>query len=146
MLTQTPRAGAGNAEADLALSGIVRRFRDVTALAGIDLAVHRGELVTILGPSGSGKTTLLKIIAGFELPDNGVVRLKGEDISFTAVGENIYADDYRDRVHLAEHAIGGWLNNTEHRATMLSDKFTETGVGVAQSDDGKTYVTQDFIR
>lgn len=73
-------------------------------------------------------------------------RLKGEDISFTAVGENIYADDYRDRVHLAERAIGGWLNNTEHRATMLSDKYTETGVGVAQSDDGKTYVTQDFIR
>ena len=84
MLTQTPRAGAGSGEADLALSGIVRRFADVTALAGIDLAVHRGELVTILGPSGSGKTTLLKIIAGFELPDNGVVRLKGEDITFAA--------------------------------------------------------------
>ena len=73
-------------------------------------------------------------------------RLKGEDISFTMVGENIYADDYRDRERLAERAVAGWLNSAEHRATMLSDKFTETGVGVAQSDDGKTYVTQDFIR
>lgn len=73
-------------------------------------------------------------------------RLKGEDISFAAVGENIYADDYRDREHLAERAVEGWLSSREHRATMLSDKFTETGVGVAQSDDGKTYVTEDFIR
>ena len=73
-------------------------------------------------------------------------RLKGEDISFTAVGENIYADDYRDRAQLAERAIEGWLNKAEYRATMLSEKFTETGVGVAQSDDGKTYVTQDYIR
>jgi uncharacterized protein YkwD len=73
-------------------------------------------------------------------------RLKGEDISFTAAGENIYADDYREREHLAERAVAGWLNSKEHRATMLSDKFTETGVGVAQSDDGKTYVTQDLIR
>jgi uncharacterized protein YkwD len=47
---------------------------------------------------------------------------------------------------LAERAVEGWLDSSEHRATMLSDKFTETGVGVAQSDDGKTYVTQDFIR
>jgi uncharacterized protein YkwD len=73
-------------------------------------------------------------------------RLKGEDISFAAVGENIYADDYRDREHLAQRAVEGWLNSREHRATMLSDRFTETGVGIAQSDDGKTYVTEDFIR
>ena len=82
MLTKSPPASAAARDADLALSGIVRRFGNVTAVAGIDLAVHRGELVTILGPSGSGKTTLLKIIAGFELPDAGVVRLKGADITF----------------------------------------------------------------
>jgi putative spermidine/putrescine transport system ATP-binding protein len=68
--------------ADLALRAIVRRFGAVTALAGVDLAVHPGELLTILGPSGSGKTTLLKIVAGFELPDEGMVALKGEDITF----------------------------------------------------------------
>jgi uncharacterized protein YkwD len=73
-------------------------------------------------------------------------RLKGEDIAFTVVAENIYADDYRDREHLAERAVEGWLKNVEHRATMLSDQFTATGVGVAESDDGKTYVTQVFIR
>jgi spermidine/putrescine ABC transporter ATP-binding subunit len=74
-------SAAGGA-ADLALHGIVRRFGSVVALAGVDLCVRSGELVTILGPSGSGKTTLLKIIAGFELPDEGTVILKGDDITF----------------------------------------------------------------
>lgn len=73
-------------------------------------------------------------------------RLKGEDVSFTAAGENIYTDDYRDRQHLAERTVEGWRTSKEHRATMLSDQFTETGVGIAQSDDGKTYVTEDFLR
>ncbi len=62
-------------EGDLALAGVVRRFGPVTALAGIDLAVRKGELLTILGPSGSGKTTLLKVVAGFEMPDEGEVLL-----------------------------------------------------------------------
>ncbi|MGO9602567.1 MAG: CAP domain-containing protein [Candidatus Binataceae bacterium] len=73
-------------------------------------------------------------------------RLSGEGIHFQAAGENIYADDYRDFAHLAERALEGWLKSAEHRATLLSDKFTETGVGVAHSDDGNTYVTQDFVR
>ena len=61
---------------DLTLEGIVRRFGQVTALAGVDLSVAEGELLTILGPSGSGKTTLLKVVAGFEMPDEGNVRLR----------------------------------------------------------------------
>ena len=76
------QADAIDGDADLALRRIVRRFGDVVALSGVDLTVHPGELLTILGPSGSGKTTLLKIIAGFELPDEGSVSLKGNDITF----------------------------------------------------------------
>ncbi len=72
-------------------------------------------------------------------------RLRGEGFTFTAAAENIYADDYADLEHLAERALAGWLKSAEHRANLLSDKFTETGIGVARSDDGKTYVTQDFI-
>jgi spermidine/putrescine ABC transporter ATP-binding subunit len=68
-------------EGDLALAGIVRRFGPVTALAGIDLAVRKGELLTILGPSGSGKTTLLKVVAGFEIPDEGEVFLGSRRIT-----------------------------------------------------------------
>jgi putative spermidine/putrescine transport system ATP-binding protein len=67
--------------AGVALSGIVKRYGTVTALGGIDLEVRRGELLTILGPSGSGKTTLLKVIAGFEIPERGSVRLGGIDVT-----------------------------------------------------------------
>lgn len=68
---------------DLTVRGAVRRFGSVTALAGVDLAVAEGELLTILGPSGSGKTTLLKVVAGFEVPDEGSVVLGGTDVTFS---------------------------------------------------------------
>jgi spermidine/putrescine ABC transporter ATP-binding subunit len=66
---------------DLTVRGVVRRFGAVTALAGVDLAVAEGELLTILGPSGSGKTTLLKVVAGFEVPDEGTVLLGQLDVT-----------------------------------------------------------------
>ena len=65
----------------LQIQGVTRRFGRVDALAGIDLAVREGELLTILGPSGSGKTTLLKVIAGFEQPDEGGVYLNASDVT-----------------------------------------------------------------
>ncbi|MBL8698104.1 MAG: ABC transporter ATP-binding protein [Alphaproteobacteria bacterium] len=75
-------AGArGNA---LEVRGAHRRFGSVAALAGIDLSVGAGELLTLLGPSGSGKSTLLKIIAGYDTPDAGVVRLGGQDVTAVA--------------------------------------------------------------
>jgi spermidine/putrescine ABC transporter ATP-binding subunit len=65
----------------LEVVGVTRRFGTVTAVAGVDLTVRRGEMLTLLGPSGSGKTTLLKIVAGFETPDEGAVRIDGRDIT-----------------------------------------------------------------
>ncbi len=66
---------------DLTVRGAVKRFGAVTALAGVDLDVAEGELLTILGPSGSGKTTLLKVVAGFEVPDEGSVQLGSVDVT-----------------------------------------------------------------
>ena len=66
---------------DIALRGLVKRYGSVEAVAGIDLEIARGEFFTLLGPSGSGKTTTLRLIAGFEIPDEGEVRLRGEDVA-----------------------------------------------------------------
>jgi putative spermidine/putrescine transport system ATP-binding protein len=67
--------------ADVALSGIEKSYGDVLAVGGVDLTVGGGEFFTLLGPSGSGKTTTLRIIAGFEQPDAGTVRLGGHEIT-----------------------------------------------------------------
>jgi len=62
----------------LAMSGIVKRFGEVTAVDGVDLAIQRGEFVTLVGPSGCGKSTLFNIVAGLLDPDpGGAVRLDG---------------------------------------------------------------------
>jgi putative spermidine/putrescine transport system ATP-binding protein len=65
---------------DVRLSGLTKRYGDVVAVNGVDLEIGRGEFFTLLGPSGSGKTTTLRMIAGFEIPDAGVVELGGRDV------------------------------------------------------------------
>ncbi len=83
-LATGPRSASSAAESTVPavrLSGVVRRFGDVTAVDGLDLDVRDGEFFSMLGPSGSGKTTTLRMIAGFELPDAGRVDLHGHDVT-----------------------------------------------------------------
>ena len=56
---------------------LTKWFGAVRAVSAVDLEVWPGEIVSILGPSGSGKTTLLRLIAGFELPSEGVCPYPG---------------------------------------------------------------------
>jgi len=65
----------------IALEGVSRRFGGTLAVDHLDLAVQRGEFFALLGPSGCGKTTTLRMIAGFEAPSSGVIRLEGVDVS-----------------------------------------------------------------
>ena len=66
---------------DISVRGLTKRYGDVVAVDGIDLDIPAGEFFTMLGPSGSGKTTTLRMIAGFEMPDEGTIELAGEDVS-----------------------------------------------------------------
>ncbi|MDH7803310.1 MULTISPECIES: ABC transporter ATP-binding protein [unclassified Rhizobium] len=63
----------------LQLHSIRKSYGPVVALDGIDLAVEAGSRTAIVGPSGCGKTTLLRLIAGFDVPDSGTIRL-GSDM------------------------------------------------------------------
>ena len=65
----------------LKFSAARKSFGDVVALAGFDLEIAKGELVTLLGPSGCGKTTALRIAAGFEQPNSGSVFVKDKDVT-----------------------------------------------------------------
>jgi putative spermidine/putrescine transport system ATP-binding protein len=68
-------------EHGVSLRGVTKRFGSSIAVNGVDLDVQRGEFFTMLGPSGSGKTTLLRLIAGFEVPDEGTIALNGHDVT-----------------------------------------------------------------
>jgi spermidine/putrescine transport system ATP-binding protein len=63
------------------LTSVTKRFGDQVAVDALDLTVAPGEFISLLGPSGCGKTTTLRMIAGFEFPDAGVIKLSGTDIS-----------------------------------------------------------------
>jgi putative spermidine/putrescine transport system ATP-binding protein len=66
---------------DVEVVGARKTYGEVVAVDDVDLRVGAGEFFTMLGPSGSGKTTTLRLIAGFEHPDAGRVRLAGVDIT-----------------------------------------------------------------
>ena len=68
-------------DAVIELVDVDKRFGDAVAVKGIDIAIERGEFFSLLGPSGCGKTTSLRMIAGFEQPTSGEIRLEGEDVS-----------------------------------------------------------------
>ena len=65
------------------LAGVKKSFGEVKAVDGVNLEIADGEFFAMLGPSGSGKTTVLRLIAGFELPDSGVIEIDGVDVSQT---------------------------------------------------------------
>lgn len=63
------------------IRNLTKAFGAVKAVDGVDLDINSGEFITLLGPSGSGKTTVLRMIAGFEDPDSGTIKLNGQDIT-----------------------------------------------------------------
>src|SRR3712207_2127972 len=65
----------------LELHDLRKSFRQLTVVHGFDLAVPRGEFVSFLGPSGCGKTTTLRMVAGFETPTAGRIRIDGRDVT-----------------------------------------------------------------
>ena len=67
----------------LSLKGVEKVYLPgpVTAVTGLDLDVKQGEILTLLGPSGCGKTTTLRLLAGFERPDAGTIRMGGRVVA-----------------------------------------------------------------
>jgi ABC-2 type transport system ATP-binding protein len=61
------------------VSGLRKRYGDITALDGIDLEIGRGEVFALLGPNGAGKTTMVEILEGFRRRDDGTAEVLGED-------------------------------------------------------------------
>jgi spermidine/putrescine transport system ATP-binding protein len=83
MTMEESTQAAGGDEASVELRGVTKRFGEFTAVDDLDLTLARGEFFTLLGPSGCGKTTTLRMIAGFEQPSTGEIRIEGVDVAGT---------------------------------------------------------------
>jgi ABC-type sugar transport system ATPase subunit len=87
------------AVAVLSVRGVTKRFGAVTALDGVDLDVHRGEVLALLGDNGAGKSTLIKCCSGAVRPDSGSILMDGAEVTIhspadaRALGiETVYQD------------------------------------------------------
>jgi ABC-type Fe3+/spermidine/putrescine transport system ATPase subunit len=107
---------------DLRIESLDKRFGDVVALRGADLAVRRGELVSILGPSGCGKSTLLQLVAGHLVPDSGSIEIAGHVVAGSGTlvpaqrrGVGMVFQDYALFPHLSV------LDNVAFGATPAED-------------------------
>ncbi len=82
-ISPAPASLPADAPADviLRLEGVHTYYGHIHALQGIDLEVHRGEVVTLIGANGAGKTTTLKTISGLLHPRTGRVEFDGQDVS-----------------------------------------------------------------
>ncbi|BEH11198.1 MULTISPECIES: amino acid ABC transporter ATP-binding protein [Geobacter] len=74
------------------LENITKRFKSLTAVNGVNLAVHPGEKLVIIGPSGSGKSTLLRSINFLEEIDEGTIRFEGNEVGYVRRHGKLHLD------------------------------------------------------
>ncbi|WP_460525689.1 ABC transporter ATP-binding protein [Conyzicola nivalis] len=96
-------------ETVLKISGLVKRFDDKTAVAGIDLEIEAGSFFGIVGPNGAGKTTTLSMVTGLLRPDAGTVVVHGADVWANPVVAKRTMGVLPDRLRLFDRLTGAQL-------------------------------------
>jgi len=113
----------------ICVHGASKAFGAVKAVHRAELCVERGEFVALLGPSGCGKTTLLRLIAGFEQPDAGEIRVSDR----TVAGPGVWVPAERRRIGMVfqDYALFPHLTVAENVGFGVTRKERRTAVGDA---------------
>jgi ABC-type multidrug transport system ATPase subunit len=96
-------------EVVLSIAGLVKRFDDTIAVAGIDLEIAAGSFFGIVGPNGAGKTTTLSMVTGLLKPDAGGVTVHGADVWNNPVAAKRTMGVLPDRLRLFDRLTGAQL-------------------------------------
>lgn len=75
----------------LSLAGLVKRYGETLAVAGVDLDLRPGEVVALLGENGAGKSTIVNMVSGMAAPDGGEIRLEGQTVRLASARDAIAA-------------------------------------------------------
>jgi len=108
----------------LELVGLVRHFRGIRAVDGVDLALEEGLSLGLIGPNGAGKSTLVGLLAGLLTPDAGVIRLAGRDLTSLPPEKRFHrgiAWSFQHARHFAS------LTVRQHLDLVLSNRASGTG-------------------
>ena len=122
-------------------SGLVKRFGDVTALDGLDLAVPEGTVLGLLGPNGAGKTTAVRILTTLLRPDEGTAEVAGVDLlahpeavrrRIGLSGQYAAVDEYLtgfENLEMVGRLYRLGRSQSRRRAAELLDRFSLAGAG-----------------
>ena len=106
----------------IVVDAISKNFGDLPVVGGVSLDVRDGEFVAIVGPSGCGKSTLLNMIAGFERPDAGAIRIDG----------TVRKGPSRNGIMISQHgSVFPWLTVQENLLFALSGTSHENQAELA---------------
>lgn len=141
----------------LQIKGLLKRFGGLVAVNQLSFDVKQGEIVGLLGPNGSGKTTVLNLVSGALRPDEGSVRLEGEEliglrpnrIARRGVARTFQLVRYLGSMSGAENVKAGlafgtrpvWGAEADREAHQLLDRVGMTGFSSTEAAD-LTYINQ----
>lgn len=120
------------------IRGISKHFGDFVAVDNVDLDIAKGELFSILGGSGCGKTTLLRMLAGFEIPTNGTIKIDGVDVTHQAPYDrpvNMMFQSYAVFPHMSVAKNIAYGLQKEHLARKEIDKRVDEMLELVQLSD-----------